>query len=178
MPPSPPKAWERYLPNETFATDHHLLPIICGLVGWFRGEGRAMLRTVRAFPFRCSPASNLGRARVQACTRSHVVIGEWCGTGVGKQQDAERCVQLPRAAQMPSGWPCVGDFRTPTGSGPLPWHRRVRGAFCGQVHFQHETGFLPAPLPCLSSSVLLFFTPTHSSLQDRARGPCNAAASA
>lgn len=46
MPASEPKAWERYLPGEAFAPDHHLVPIISGLVHWFRGEGRAMLRTV------------------------------------------------------------------------------------------------------------------------------------
>ena len=46
MPPVPPKGWERYLPGEQFAADHHLVPIISGLVSWFRGEGRATLRTV------------------------------------------------------------------------------------------------------------------------------------
>ena len=46
MPPSAPKGWERYMPNDEFVPDHHLVPIISGLVTWFRGEGRAMLKTV------------------------------------------------------------------------------------------------------------------------------------
>ena len=46
MPPPPPKGWELYLPNESFTPDHHLVPIIGGLVSWFRGNGRRLLRTV------------------------------------------------------------------------------------------------------------------------------------
>ena len=35
------------MPGEEYAPNHHLAPIISGLIAWFRGDGRALLRTVR-----------------------------------------------------------------------------------------------------------------------------------
>lgn len=46
MPAAPPKGWDRYMPHEPWAPDHQLVPIVGGLISWFRGGGRAMLKTV------------------------------------------------------------------------------------------------------------------------------------
>jgi hypothetical protein len=46
MPPAAPRGWQLYLPGEEWVPNHHLAPIIQGLVAYFRSEGRALLRTV------------------------------------------------------------------------------------------------------------------------------------
>jgi hypothetical protein len=63
MPAAPPKGWDRYMPHEPWAPDHHLVPIVGGLISWFRGGGRAMLKTVR-----CS--ADFERARTEGLRRT------------------------------------------------------------------------------------------------------------
>ena len=76
MPAAPPKGWDRYMPHEPWAPDHHLVPIVGGLISWFRGGGRAILKTVsRCRREKGGAAADATRARARSCVLMPPVCG-------------------------------------------------------------------------------------------------------
>ena len=66
------------MPGEEYAPNHHLAPIISGLIAWFRGDGRALLRTVRrmyGLPALFCATSAFARASQARTTRMHETSG-------------------------------------------------------------------------------------------------------